>query len=158
MGFQRIWGELQWVLSLSFADDTLVMVVKWWANIRAIKANLLWLELMFSLMDNFYKNMLVGGNVYSFLIQTMVEIPNCKMGVEPFKYFGMAIGDNPRRLVFWKPVNDRIRISCQGESRNLWLVALYVYFLSLCKTPSSIIFHLETIFKFFSLEREKGSV
>lgn len=48
---------------LQFADDTLLLSVKSWANVRALKAVLLLFEDVSGLKVNFHKSMLDGVNV-----------------------------------------------------------------------------------------------
>jgi len=51
------------VSNLQFADDTLLLGVKSWANVRAMWTVLLLFEAMSSLKVNFHKSMLVGVNI-----------------------------------------------------------------------------------------------
>jgi hypothetical protein len=51
------------VSHLQFADDTLLLGTKSWANVRALRAVLLLFELMPGLKVNFNKSMLVGVNI-----------------------------------------------------------------------------------------------
>jgi hypothetical protein len=51
------------VSHLQFADDTLLVGVKSWANVRALRGVLLLFELMSGLKVNFHKSMLVGVNI-----------------------------------------------------------------------------------------------
>ncbi|XP_045797575.1 uncharacterized protein LOC123891718 [Trifolium pratense] len=51
------------VSHLQFADDTLLMGVKSWANVRALRAVLVLFETMSGLKVNFNKSMLVGVNI-----------------------------------------------------------------------------------------------
>ncbi|GAU39768.1 hypothetical protein TSUD_220120 [Trifolium subterraneum] len=51
------------ITHLQFADDTLMVADKNWANIRAIKSILLLFEVMSGLKVNFHKSLLVGVNV-----------------------------------------------------------------------------------------------
>jgi len=48
------------VSHLQFADDTLLIGVKSWANVRALRAVLLLFELISGLNVNFHKSMLFG--------------------------------------------------------------------------------------------------
>ncbi|PNX58857.1 cytochrome p450 [Trifolium pratense] len=58
-------GELApvYVSHLQFADDTLLMETKSWANVRALRAVLVLFESMSGLQVNFHKSMLVGVNI-----------------------------------------------------------------------------------------------
>jgi hypothetical protein len=51
------------VSHLKFADDTLLLEAKSWANVRARRAVLVLFETMSSLNVNFNKSMLVGVNI-----------------------------------------------------------------------------------------------
>jgi hypothetical protein len=51
------------VSHLQFANDMLLMGVKSWENVRALRAVLLLFEAMSGLKVNFHKIMLVGVNV-----------------------------------------------------------------------------------------------
>jgi hypothetical protein len=76
---------------LQFADDTLIVGEKSWANIRAIKAVLILFELISGLKVNFHKSMLVGVNIDdSWLVDASLVI-NCKIGHVPFIYLGLPI-------------------------------------------------------------------
>jgi hypothetical protein len=51
------------VSDLQFADDTLLLEAKSWANVRALRAVLVLFETMSGLKVNFNKSMLVGVNI-----------------------------------------------------------------------------------------------
>jgi len=51
------------VSHLQFADDTLLIGNKSWANVRAMRAGLVLFEAMFGLKVNFHKSSLVGVNI-----------------------------------------------------------------------------------------------
>jgi hypothetical protein len=60
----RVGGQEGVIVShLQFVDDTLLVGVKSWANVRAIRGVLLLFELMLGLKVNFHKSMLVGVNI-----------------------------------------------------------------------------------------------
>ncbi|MCI24845.1 RNA-directed DNA polymerase (Reverse transcriptase), partial [Trifolium medium] len=99
---------------LQFADDTLLMGVKSWANVRALRAVLVLFELMSGLKVNFNKSMLVGVNIpYSWLNEAASAL-SCKVGKIPFLYLGLPIGGDPRRFSFWEPVLTRIKNRLSG--------------------------------------------
>ncbi|GAU51437.1 hypothetical protein TSUD_413370 [Trifolium subterraneum] len=82
------------VSHLQFADDTLLLGVKSWVNMRALRAVLVLFETMSGL----------------------------KVGKIPFLYLGLPIGGDPRRLSFWDPVLARFhnRIFWVEESLPLF--------------------------------------
>ncbi|XP_045797597.1 uncharacterized protein LOC123891740 [Trifolium pratense] len=108
------------VSHLQFADDTLLMGVKSWANVRALRAVLVLFESMSGLKVNFNKSMLVGVNIPGSWLDEAASAMCCKVGKIPFLYLGLQIGGDPRRLVFWEPVLSRIKNRLSGwKSRFL---------------------------------------
>jgi len=109
---------------------------------------------MSGLKVNFHKSMLFGVNIDESWVYEAASVLSCKIGRLPFLYLGLPIGDDPRRLVFWEPVLDRIKARLfEWKSRNLSfgghlillksvLSSLPVYALSFFKAPSGIIFFL----------------
>jgi len=150
------------VSHLQFADDTLLLGKKIWANVRALRAGLVLFEAMTGLKVNFHKSSLVGVNINASWMSEAASVLGCKVGKVPVLYLGLAIGGDPRRLLFWEPVDNRIKSRLSGwHSRFLSfggrlillksvLTALLVYALSFFKTPSSIISSIESsLNKFF---------
>jgi hypothetical protein len=146
---------------LQFADDTLLVGEKSWANIRVLKAMLILFELISGLKVNFHKSLLIGVNILETWLVDAAYALNCKIGRVPFMYLGLPIGGNPRRLEFWSPLIDRIRKKLSSwKSRHLSmggrlvllrsvLSSIPVYFLSFFKAPIGTISSLESIFKSF---------
>ncbi|CAJ2637549.1 unnamed protein product [Trifolium pratense] len=99
---------------LQFADDTLLMRVKSWANVRALRAVLVLFETMSVLKVNFNKSMLVGINVPDSWLGEAASALCCKVGKIPFLYLGLQIGGDPRRLVFWESVLTHIKNRLSG--------------------------------------------
>ena len=102
------------VSHLQFADDTLLVGVKSWANVRAMKAALLLFESIFGLKVNFNKSMLFGVNVNDSWLHEAASVMRGKHGLLPFMYLGLPIGGDPRKLQFWYPLVDRIRSRLSG--------------------------------------------
>jgi len=148
---------------LQFADDTLLMGAKSWGNIRILISVLMLFELTSGLKVNFHKSMLYGVNVFDSWLHEAVSVMHCKHGRLPFLYLGLPIGGDPRKLVFWYPLVERIKNRLSGwKSHNLSmggrlilfryvLSSIPVYFLSFFKAPSGIISTLEYIFNAFFL-------
>jgi hypothetical protein len=149
------------VSHLQFADDTLILGEKSWANIRAMRAILLLFEELSGLKVNFSKSMLVGVNVSGSWLSEAALVLNCKVGSIPFMYLGLPIGGNARRLSFWDPLIRRINSRLSGwRSRYLSLggrlvllksvlSSLPVYALSFFKAPSGIVSSIESILNNF---------
>jgi len=108
------------VSHLQFADDTLLLGVKSWANVRTLQAVLLLFEAMSGLKVNFLKSMLVGVNISDSWLAEATSTLHCKVGHVPFTYLGLSIGGDPRRLAFWDPVVHTIKSRLSGwKSRYL---------------------------------------
>ncbi|CAJ2644440.1 unnamed protein product [Trifolium pratense] len=150
------------VSHLQFADDTLLMGTKSWANVRALRAVLVLFETMSGLKVNFNKSMLVGVNIPESWLCEAASTLCCKVGKIPFLYLGLQIRGDPRRLVFWDQILTRLKNRLSGwKSRFLSfggrlvllksvLTSLPVYALSFFKAPSGIISSIESLFvKFF---------
>lgn len=102
------------VSHLQFADDTLILCEKSWANIRAMRACLLLFEELSGLRVNFSKSSLVGVNVSGPWLSEAALVLNCKVGAIPFLYLGLPIGGNAHRLAFWEPIINRIHSRLSG--------------------------------------------
>jgi len=149
------------VSHLQFADDTLLIGVKSWANVRALRAVLLLFESISGLKVNFHKSMLFGVGVVVSWLHEAASVMNCKHSQLPFLYLGLPIGGDPRRLQFWYPLVERIRSwltgwKCTNSSLGGRLILLKsvlssipVYFLSFFKAPSGIISILDSLFTNF---------
>ncbi|XP_039682999.1 uncharacterized protein [Medicago truncatula] len=136
------------VSHLQFADDTLLIGNKSWANVRALRAGLVLFEAMSGLKVNFHKSSLVGVNINASWLSEAASVLGCKVGKIPFLYLGLPIRGNPRRLLFWEPIVNCIKSRLSGwHSRYLSfggrlillksvLTALPVYALSFFKAPS----------------------
>ena len=149
------------VSHLQFVDDTLLLGIKSWANVRALRAVLVLFEEMSGLKVNFHKSLLVGVNISDSWLVEATSILNCKVGHVPFLYLGLSIGGNPRRLAFWDPGLRTIKSRLSGwKSRFLSfgvrltllkyvLTSLRVYALSFFKALSGIISSIKSLLKFF---------
>jgi hypothetical protein len=105
---------------LQFADDTLIVSDKSWANIKAIKPLLILFEMVSRPKVNFYKSMLVDVNVDdNWLFDASMEM-NCKIG---------------HLILLWLPLIEEIRKRLSGwEIMCLSLdgrLVLFKYVLSL---------------------------
>jgi hypothetical protein len=102
------------VSHLQFADDTLFLGTKSWANVRALRAILVLFEIMFGLKVNFNKSTLAEVNISNSRLQKVVSALQGKMGNVPFLYLGLPIGGDPRHLGFWEPMVTRIKHRLSG--------------------------------------------
>ena len=147
------------VSHLQFADDTLLLGEKSWANVRALRAVLTLFADMSTLKVNFHKSLLVDINIGESWLVEVASILNCIVCKILFLYLGLSIGGDPRKLVFWELVIATIKTRLsRWQSRFLSsggrlvllkyvLTSLPVYALSFFKALSSIISLIESIFK-----------
>jgi len=75
----------------------------------AMKAMLCCFELASRLKVNFSKNMLGGVGINQLHMRNYASMLNCDVMKTPFKYLGMEIGGNHRRIIFWEGIIDKIR-------------------------------------------------
>lgn len=68
-------------------------------------------EVMSNLKVNFNKSMLVGVNIVDSWLGKAATILGCKVDKVSFLYLGLPIGDEPRRLMFWEPVQIKIALN-----------------------------------------------
>jgi len=146
------------VTHLQFADDTLLLGTRCWANVRAMRAILVLFEAMSGLKVNFNKSMLVGVNVSNSWLNEAASVLRCRVGKVSFVYLGLSIGGDSRRLIFWEPLLRSIKSRLSGYNCRFLsfggrlvllksvLTSLPVYALSFFKTPSGIISSLNSIF------------
>jgi len=146
------------VSHLQFANDTLLLGSKSWANVRALMAVLTLFVEKSGLKVNFNKSLLVGNNIGDSWLTEVASILNCKVGKIMFLYLRLSIGGDPRKLAFWEPVLSTIKSKLSGwQSRFLSfggrlvllksvLTSLPVYALSFFKAPSGIISSIESNF------------
>jgi len=156
-------SDMTVVSHLQFADDTLILGVKSWANIRSMRAILLLFEALSGLKVNFSKSHLVGVNVAMSWLSEAASMLSCKVGAILFVYLGLPISGNVRRISFWNPLITRIRTRLSGwKLKHLSfggrlvllksvLSSLPVYALSFFKAPSGIVSSIESILNCFFL-------
>jgi len=58
---------------------------------------------------NFHKSSMVGVNITNSWLHEAASVLGCKGGKVPFLYLGLPIDGDPRRLLFWEPVVNRIK-------------------------------------------------
>ena len=149
------------VSHLQFADDTLIIAEKSWANVRATRAVLILFEAISGLKVNFNKSQLIGINVHGSWLNEAALVLKCKDGNLPFVYLGLPIGGDVRRLSFWDPIIHRIKTRLSGwKAKHLFfygrlvllksvLSSMPVYALSFFKAPSGIVSSIESILNCF---------
>jgi hypothetical protein len=136
---------------LQYADDTLIIGEASVQNLWTLKAILRGFELASGLKVNFWKSCLIGVNVSDTFMETACTFLNCIKGGIPFKYLGLPVGANPRKVSTWDPMVDSLRnklnswgnkhISLGGRIVliNSVLNSIPIYFLSLMRMPAQVI-------------------
>jgi len=133
---------------LQFADDTLFFCQPRLQCVLTVKAILRSFEIVSRLKVNFHKSH-VGAIALSEV--DLVVFSNCLNSgcmVFPFKYLSMSIGGNPRRVEFWKPIIEKIKVrlpTWKGKTLSMAgricvikfvLTALSLFYFSFFKAPS----------------------
>jgi hypothetical protein len=128
-----------------------------WENIWTIKVLLRSFELVSGLKINFVKSKLYGINVEDRLLSAGAAFLSCRAESIPFKFLGLPVGANPRRLAMWQSVVDT-----RAKRLNSWsgrllsyggrltlinsvLASLPLYFFSFYKAPVGVIKQLNRI-------------
>lgn len=106
-------------------------------------------EVVFGLKVNFNKSQ-VGARGYEVNTNILSKCLNCGRMEFPFKYLGLRIGGNPRKVEFWKPIIYKIksRVSTwKGRllsmARRFFLIklvinALPLFYMSFFKVPITV--------------------
>jgi hypothetical protein len=89
----------------------------------------------------------MGVNVSQDFMRSASNFLNCREGSVPFKYLGLPVGANPRRVSTWEPLIQSLRnrlgswmnryISLGGHITllNSVLSAIPIFYLSFMKMP-----------------------
>jgi hypothetical protein len=135
---------------LQYADDTLCIGAATVENLWTLKAVLRGFELVSGLKVNFWKSCVMGVNLPDDFIGMTSNFLNCREGSIPFKYLGLPVGANPRRLSTWEPMLNVIRsrlgswgnkyVSLGGRIVliNAVLNAIPIFYLSYMKMPTKV--------------------
>jgi hypothetical protein len=138
------------VSHLQYADDTLCIGEASVENLWTLKAILRGFEMASGLKINFWKSCLLGVNVSEEFLEMGCSFLNCKRGVVPFKYLGLPVGANPKRIATWEPLLDQIRrrlnswenkfISFGGRIvlLNSVLNSIPIFYMSFMKMPIQV--------------------
>ncbi|CAI8617498.1 unnamed protein product [Vicia faba] len=65
-------------------------------------------KLISRLKVNFNKSSLIGVNIHRSWLEEAVVALNCRVWTTPFKYLGLPVGGNHRRMGSWKSVVDTV--------------------------------------------------
>ncbi|CAJ2644149.1 unnamed protein product [Trifolium pratense] len=89
---------------LQFADDTVLVGESSWDNVWTIKSILRGFELVSGMRINFVKSKLYGVNVDNHFLEAASNFLLCRAETISFKFLGLPVGANPRRITTWKPI------------------------------------------------------
>jgi hypothetical protein len=135
---------------LQYADDTLCIGGATVENLWVLKAVLRGFEMVSGLKVNFWKSCVMGINVDNEFLVMAAEFLNCRIGRFPFKYLGLPVGANPRKMSTWEPMLNVIRgrlgawgnkyVSLGGRIVliNAVLNAIPTFYLSYLKLPKKV--------------------
>lgn len=149
------------VSMLQFADDTIIMGKASVENLFAVKTILRCFELCAGLKVNFFKSKLSGVGVDSRFLNSSSSMLHCQQMQFPVTYLGLPVGGNPRRLVFWDPVLNKLRKRLSSwKQRHLSfggrlcllkavLSSIPLYYLSFYKMPVGILTECNKIMRRF---------
>jgi hypothetical protein len=138
------------VSHLQYADDTLCIGEPTLDNLWALKAILRGFEMVFGLKVNFWKSSLMGVNVSQQFLRLASVFLNCRIGAVPFKYLGLLVGANIRRIATWEPLINSLRKRLGGWSNkfvslggrivllNSVLNVIPIFYLSFLKIPVQV--------------------
>ncbi|KAK2413278.1 hypothetical protein QL285_036006 [Trifolium repens] len=135
---------------LQYADDTLCIGEATVDNLWTLKAVLRGFELVSGLKVNFWKSCVMGANVSDDFLGMASDFLNCRVGTIPFKYLGLPVGANSRRMSTWEPMLSVVRrrlgswgnkyVSLGGRIVliNAVLNAIPIFYLSYMKMPLKV--------------------
>lgn len=93
----KVGGE-ESIALLQYADDTILLGEANWDNLCALKSIMRGFELVSGLKVNFLKSSLMGVNVDEYFLNVAASFLFCSIGKVPFKFLGLPVGANPRRV------------------------------------------------------------
>lgn len=108
-----IQGSRVKITHLQFADDVILFLKNDTKSVQGIKVTLKIFELTSGLQINYGKSKLYGFNESPEQMKQWAECFGCTIGTECFTYLGATIGRSPRKLLFWKPLEQKIAAKLQ---------------------------------------------
>lgn len=94
---------------VQFTDDTLFIGETSTQNVVTLKCILRCFELASGLKVNFFKSKLIGVAMEDSCLRGFASVLHCTASYVPFKFLGLLVGGNPRRISFWEPVLSRVK-------------------------------------------------
>ncbi|GKV11959.1 hypothetical protein SLEP1_g23168 [Rubroshorea leprosula] len=149
------------VSHLQFVDDMIFFGEATEENIQAIKCIMRIFELVSGLKINFGKSQLMGIGVGEEWRARMAFRLYCKEGGFPFKYLGIPIGGNHRRITMWQPMVESFKRKLESwKGRHLSfggritlinsvLSSLPIFLMSVYLIPKGILLAIDKIRRSF---------
>jgi len=100
---------------------------------------------------NFHKSSLIGVNVQRDFMKAACNFLHCGEGSLPFKYLGLPVGANSRKMSTWEPMSEQLkkRLNSWGNKYvslagrivllNSILNAIPIFYLSFMKIPVKVL-------------------
>ncbi|KAH1040657.1 hypothetical protein J1N35_042400 [Gossypium stocksii] len=151
-----------------YRDDTILLLRVKEKVVRNSKYVLRCSELLSGLSINFLKSCKVGFGVEEEFLFRIAAICKCKIEFLPFNYLGIPLGADPRKILSWSGIVDRVERKLLGwKSRSLsWagrvvlinsmLSSLPIYFMSIFQAPVAVINKTDKIRRKFLWGSEGG--
>ncbi|GKD03866.1 putative RNA-directed DNA polymerase, eukaryota, reverse transcriptase zinc-binding domain protein [Tanacetum coccineum] len=142
---------------LFFADD--VIITTGW-NARDLENSIRVLHVFYlasGLKINIHKSNIYGIGVNEDEVYNMASNAGCIVGNIPFNYIGLTIGSNMKFIASWKILIDRFRPRLSTWKASLFSIggrltlikyvlgSLSIYYLSIFRSPESVLNDLERI-------------
>ncbi|XP_058780705.1 uncharacterized mitochondrial protein AtMg01250-like [Vicia villosa] len=132
---------------LQFADDTIILAEGDTANLWSMESIFRGFELMSRSWINFYKSNVYGVNVGDWYMEAASTFLSCKVGCLPFKFLGVGVGGDLRKIAMWKDLlmmlkrrlavwrGKHLNMAGRVVLINSFLNAIPIYSLSFYKDP-----------------------
>lgn len=153
---------------LLFADDTLLFCENREDQLETLCNVLISFLFASGLKINYQKSELIGCNVPYGEVERLAALFGWKVGSLPIQYLGAPLGDNPRRISFWRPMIDKLR--CKARSWNSKYISLSgrlvlaksvlcsipLFLMAIFKAPKGVVVEVEKILRAFLWGRDQG--
>ncbi|KAE8731452.1 hypothetical protein F3Y22_tig00002840pilonHSYRG01365 [Hibiscus syriacus] len=110
---------------------------------------------------NFRKSCLAGVKVEEDKLKQLARLGGCSVSALPFKYLGIPLGADPRRISTWEPVIEKFKAKLVGwKSRTLSFVGrvvlinsvllmLSLFYMSIFHVPKAVVSKIDKIIRGF---------
>jgi hypothetical protein len=134
------------VVSLQYADDTILFSGVEEHHLRNLKCNLVWFEKLSRMRINYHKSELIPINLVDDLIHRIAHIFCCPVGTFPIKYLGVPLHFDKLKREDVQPLPDKILKKVASWKGKLLYYATRVVLVKACL--ASILVYLLSFIKF----------